>query len=108
VSESRAAGENADDRYWPFQPACVLNARIKYRDTCADVNPTLLPGCRLLETLDTTQAAFAVNHSHDCHRSLWGGDVFADSAFSYSGWLMRDSNWAGLRYSMLECFLSKL
>jgi hypothetical protein len=38
----------------------------------------------------------------------WGGDVFADSAFSYSGWLMRVSNWAGLRYSMLECFLSKL
>jgi hypothetical protein len=38
----------------------------------------------------------------------WGGDVFADSASSYSGWLMRASNWAGLRYSMPECFLSKL
>jgi len=38
----------------------------------------------------------------------WGGDVFADSASSYFGCLMRASNCAGLRYSRLECLRSKL
>ena len=41
-------------------------------------------------------------------QARWGGDVFADRSSSYSGWLMRSSNWAGLRYSMAECFRSKL
>ena len=56
---------------------------------------------------DDDKPVSSVAFSPDSQRQ-WGGDVFADSASSYFGCLMRASNCAGLRYSRLECLRSKL